>query len=907
MNDEHMIADDSDFANEESAAPAAAEARRNEHEEEEHDDELLDALLVRIHSLMADDHPQDAPLDVERARRLLEASSGDVDLAASLYWEDYFASVISNKNDDSDSQNASRRRRAGQEDSSRRIRRRTSSRNRQAESQNHPAANNDDDPVPAPRALFRGDPEGHPPQRRDAEMQIEDGADNDPQVEEGQAPQVDVNRPNNARARQREAESVSVSDDEAESGPIMNIIGRVVNRRALGTRRVSEQVDSTEVGTSDKAVKTDESDDEGEEAYLSESDWILQEDHPAHLQPPLSVLWGGPSPPQQPPAVNAASSQSPSDPQEQPRPFGNEGEDEVEDRPRPENIVAEDDGEDEESEGPNDEGGQSPRPIIPPTWCHAGFTASSCSMGLSAKPPTAEELTLMHFRHSQNSDDNQLPPPYHCMGVTALLSVVTALMYSGASVQGNEVNEGAKKPFVELSEEDRKREFDSRLVDALTALLFLAAKVSMERKKKALAKREEKTPPAPKSVDGSIGESDLRRLKEQMIQRRLLLCPTCRWEDDVAGEGLASKGKNIMVATSYTNVQDLRCYVRSNIGAFTSQGGCALFLETIARIHGKSCIEKMLRRARRKANNGQKVNASPCLVSCTCEDRQKEIPLKNASNLSIRDYIDSSPTGFSCASTELISLLLTGQVYSSFDGWTSGGLGIGFLSSEHGEIGKSLKRPKRPVWVLRGETNCSVLWYNSSKEKLESTELLDRPGQVLQLCHWNCWYGHRNKTEFQVVVAKDAWKPPKIGEASSAPPTEVENITQAIIRRRREARYNVVSSDEHQGDECTEASKPEIPQTEIDRVQVHPDDIKFYPGKHHQWRFIMGDEKKDADKKLPPVGSRGDHWTPYFRLNSRQRLVVETKFAPKINRILWTRWPGAKVEKFDPETPEPVV
>jgi hypothetical protein len=38
-------------------------------------------------------------------------------------------------------------------------------------------------------------------------------------------------------------------------------------------------------------------------------------------------------------------------------------------------------------------------------------------------------------------------------------------------------------------------------------------------------------------------------------------------------------------------------------------------------------------------------------------------------------------------------------------------------------------------------------------------------------------------------------------------------------------------------------------------------------------------------------------------------MVVEMKISPKINQILWTRWPGATIDRFTPEEDEehPVV
>ena len=130
-----------------------------------------------------------------------------------------------------------------------------------------------------------------------------------------------------------------------------------------------------------------------------------------------------------------------------------------------------------------------PKEGIPKTWLRAGFKPSKCGTGLITEPPDDEETSLTRWR--QSGSRNIAPPPYHCLGVTALLSVVTAIMYSGASIQGSEVNcNAARKPFADLSEQERKHEFDGRLVDALSSLVWIAAKASLERKKRALAKRK---------------------------------------------------------------------------------------------------------------------------------------------------------------------------------------------------------------------------------------------------------------------------------------------------------------------------------------------------------------------------------------------------------------------------------
>jgi hypothetical protein len=452
-------------------------------------------------------------------------------------------------------------------------------------------------------------------------------------------------------------------------------------------------------------------------------------------------------------------------------------------------------------------------------------------------------------------------------------------------------------PFAELSDSERKDQFESRLVVALSSLLHIAAQASVDRKKRALAKSPLlRSPP---------GASDGDKRGQQSLCRKLRLCPTCRWENDTGtGNGSVPEGLTVQIATSYTSIQDIRSYVLSTMRSFTKKGGCALFLETIISIHGKACVERMMRRARRKAS----ISETNVLIECVCEERQKKLQqmreTTSASNQSAAEPLDHS-----CTSIELVSLLLTGEVHSTFHGWSTGGLGIGILSNKQGEVGRQLMRPEKPVWILRGDTCYSVVWLDGSKEHSKSITRLDQPGTVFRLAHWQCWFGDRHKSGMRVITARGEWSPPVFSKLG-ADCFRKKTVADQIMARHRE-RSNVVSSDE-QGEGGETTCESHITREEIDRVKVHPDDEKYYPGKYRQWRFDMGkvaSERMDADMKIGPVGSEREHWTPYFRLDDRQRMVVEMKISPKINQILWTRWPGASIDRFTPEEEDeyPVV
>jgi len=450
-----------------------------------------------------------------------------------------------------------------------------------------------------------------------------------------------------------------------------------------------------------------------------------------------------------------------------------------------------------------------------------------------------------------------------------------------------------------LDKDARKREFESRLADALSVLLLLAAKSSMARKRRALAKlRMSKDP------------SDIR--KWQRIKRKLDLCPTCSWETDPAtGEVRMPEGRHmgdgdIQVTTSYTNANDLRCYVLSNMGSFTSSGGCALFLETIIRIHGKGAVAHMIRQSRKSMMDDHKSpKIEESLVDCTCEARNKkhmeEKPPKTYNRMT--DIMaDTTPPGHGCISVELISLLLTGEVWPSFRGWSTGPLGFGFLSNTAGEIGKGLSRPDRPIWILRGPTCYSLMWLDGSQDNHGTFSKVDIPGAVALLRHWNCWYGQRNKTDFRLVletVQSSKENRPTDGlEGRTISDEEDDNVTLTLLKKRRAETMKAIQ-DRSAIDPVDENLV--FSEEEIERVQVNDEDKKYYPGKYEMWRYDVGEPV--TDENAEDGKPRAQRWVPFYRLNSREKALVETKLGPKIKTILMTRWPHAKVDRFIPEEP----
>lgn len=148
---------------------------------------------------------------------------------------------------------------------------------------------------------------------------------------------------------------------------------------------------------------------------------------------------------------------------------------------------------------------------IPRSWLAAAFTMNEDATGLALPPPTEEDVAFFAWRQQAGSNKTNPPPPFYCGALSAILSIVTGLLYTGASLASRTITT-IRKPFIELNHDERKREFETRLVDALAALLHTAAMASKLRKERAL-----------KYVK-------VKEWKMQKLQRKLQLCPTCWWE-----------------------------------------------------------------------------------------------------------------------------------------------------------------------------------------------------------------------------------------------------------------------------------------------------------------------------------------------------------------------------------------
>lgn len=900
------------------APPAAAAALPPQPPE----DPLLETLLQHFrHAYSQADGDDDIPnVDLEKARNVLEATAGNVPMAVQLYWDDHFATAAAqasllkkqlereeqeqNKNEDHAESDVDR----GEEGDV-----------------GEEGDDEEDDGMPhrqvrrsLDRDFGRAAEQPEEEEDEDDDMEDEDEGDNDEDDEENAVAAREQHQRQHQQQNQEQqmiidalagqqarrllrvemGESVSVSDDEGGAG-VWGIVGRMVGqledeetsptnpprRRLNPTNNVVRRIQQAAVAVTRKVLPrtpVDEQtekkrrplepqDEDDDDDYISDSDWL--EDHEAaSTLPAFDFLWGK----GEPTSTSSASSVSSANEN-----GGGEG-----------NVIAdEEDAEEESSSGSG----------IPHTWLNASFSLSSCSTGLAAKPPKAEDVELFVWRQQQNGSDrngrNALPPPYHCKAVTALLSIVTAMLYTGASIQGDEVNcTSAKKPFAELSEEERKRQFESRLADALSALIFVAAKASQDRKKRALRK--------------ALAAKGSDIIKTQTMQRKLRLIPTCCWEDEVAS-GLPRPPDGplyqpVQLTTSNTNIGDIRVYVLSSMRHFTARGGVALLLETILRIHGKGVLARMVHKARKEANLPDDTKS---LIACTCEERQKKVqedkPLPPSERNDTTKLMDMTPDGTECMTVELLSLILTGKVYSTWKGWSAQGLSFGILTNHPGQVGWQLARPEKPVWILQGETCYSVLLLESSNHTPTTTiSKLDRPGAVLQLTHWNCWYEQRNKSGLRLTTAAVKWKPPMANKLRAVDLNKPKHMSEILMERRRQQRTNIVSADEHEANEEQDRESRITPE-EIERCTPNPDDERFYPDKYRMWQFDMGIQEDDMEEDAKP---RAEQWVPYHRLTDRQKLLVEMKLGPKINTILWTRWPRATINNFTPDDgPLPIV
>eukprot|EP00585_Thalassiosira_rotula_P013587 CAMPEP_0196132420 /NCGR_PEP_ID=MMETSP0910-20130528/2048_1 /TAXON_ID=49265 /ORGANISM="Thalassiosira rotula, Strain GSO102" /LENGTH=1317 /DNA_ID=CAMNT_0041392027 /DNA_START=9 /DNA_END=3962 /DNA_ORIENTATION=+ len=541
----------------------------------------------------------------------------------------------------------------------------------------------------------------------------------------------------------------------------------------------------------------------------------------------------------------------------------------------------------------NDDG----RVNIPISWLRSGFVLSKCGNGLAVSAPSDDEWD-QHRRAQSHVASRDGPMkgvrgmfPYNCKGVSALLSIVTALLYSGASVQGGSTVacDADKVPFDELTLDQRKHEFDSRLVDALSSLIFVAAEAGSRRCRQKLTQYEKHFARRRKRGHVTPEEEDLYETKCLALQRRSRVCHVCWWETDAANGNVTiypegKDPKDVHFKTSFTNIRDLRAYVKTHLRSFKEPGGCALLLETIVHCHGP-----YLKEPDRLLN-----------YCCHLSVKQLEKSNKNKDGMAmVREEHD-------CVTTELLSLLLTGDVHSTCENWSADALGVGLLRMDNNGIapvGNRLRRPLKPIWICLGDFGYSTLFLEM-KDFVGSINSLEDPGKAFRLAHWNCWSGER--TSFRVITSMHDKEPydtggrrwlSTISDSEQDGRSVMDSISARLhIEQNRDAPMPITR--------INPDLRP-ITDEELLLVSFHPDDEKYYPGpgQCRRWRFRFASTALNNSPVL--MGNAG--WIPFYRLRGRQRQIVEMKLAPRICAIVRSRWPLATVRDFSPAGKFPAV
>jgi len=534
---------------------------------------------------------------------------------------------------------------------------------------------------------------------------------------------------------------------------------------------------------------------------------------------------------------------------------------------------------------------------IPTSWLQSGFSLSDCGNGLKVSDPEDDHWDQISRSHSSFLRDSPLKGikglfPFNCKGVSAMLSLVTAMLYSGVTVHGSIVHcQSDRTPFDELTKAQRRREFETRLVDSLSALIFIAAQSSAKRCADALTKMDQRMARRRKKHWLSAEEEDAHLKKRNSLLKRCRLCRVCWWEIDTANNNVTIYPKNrdpkdIVLMRSYTNILDIKCYVKTHLRSFTEPGGCALLLETLIHCHGRRHIEKLLSTLD-ASRTAKKVNH---LFECSCKRALAFLDRKN----SCSDIV-AMPNEHDCIPPELLSLIITGEMHSDLESWSADMLGIGLLRTDNKiRVGQRLLRPVKPVWFCHGDIGYSLLFLEK-KEFLGSEKVLDEDCRTFRLAHWNCWSGER--TSMKVITSIHDHEPysknSRMGIISDESDPDEKQSKKSCFRfkQREKASWE------------KKWSPAWIPITdeELEAVKPHPEDVVFYPKQFHRWRFSFNSPQ---DRNLE---ANTDMWIPFYRLHGRKRLVVEMKLSPRICVLVRSRWPLAVISDFIPDGKVPVV
>ena len=293
----------------------------------------------------------------------------------------------------------------------------------------------------------------------------------------------------------------------------------------------------------------------------------------------------------------------------------------------------------------------------------------------------------------------------------------------------------------------------------------------------------------------------------------------------------------------------------------------------------------------------------PPLASCSCDKRQncrwvdhlrQQQSQPKQSTPKKPSTEDQTPQGHECIRAELLSLLFTGKSHSDTVSWNADNLGIGLLSVDETDdalgktggmnTGSSLKFPPKPVWLVRGDVYFSTLWNNNMMPPGSRSYSFDNEeSDSLVLTHWTCWYGVQNKTEMRVIPRTPKQHGVRLLSAMSGLECN------AITKRKESEKANPISA------------------KEILSTEVHLEDERYYPNNFRHWRFRFNYYKEKSSSKGGHTNDDEDGaaqsqklpaWITFFRLNRRQKEIVERKMSPRINLAIWSKWPDATVDKI---------
>ncbi|GAB5353064.1 hypothetical protein AAMO2058_000006300 [Amorphochlora amoebiformis] len=349
----------------------------------------------------------------------------------------------------------------------------------------------------------------------------------------------------------------------------------------------------------------------------------------------------------------------------------------------------------------------------------------------------------------------------------------------------------------------------------------------------------------------------------------------CTWAGKIGQEVKVTEAKS---------VEEARKAVGENIKLFQAEGGCVLLVYSAALTRGVDKIKKDI-----VSEGGE----GPLTISAH---------------------------GHWLCTSELVSLLIRGKAggnvgaYSQLGGaphdWNMK-LEVGLLTADEGKQGMivcdSLKTPSAPVWLLHGGDHFTTLWSNADLKEGKGTHTL---------YHWNGLPpGGPRLSEIKAVA--------KYGEAPKAPkkrvdtykkpqPGEIESVVQAHPEDKKKRpdmydtwRYEVMLAVEDKSVKGPERPKDLPPEPKFKQGSITPGPWRCrtcYANRFKTMYFKLN--PAGATKCEGPCGKSREEagwsiWLDFKELPRSQQSVIHQREAPKIKKILWTKWPGAEITYND--------